>query len=133
VVLAILGLTVALAVPVFHRVMPGLELKATARSVAAALREARGLAVSTNREVAVTIDVNSHTMGLGGGRQPEQLDPRFALSLFTATEEQVSGSAGSFRFYPDGTATGGRVRVSFAERQYDVLVNWITGAVKIQD
>src|SRR5689334_10103049 len=75
VVLAILGLTVALAVPVFHRVMPGLELKATARSVAAALREARGLAVSSNREVAVTIDVNSHTMGLAGGGQPEQLDP----------------------------------------------------------
>ena len=133
VVLAILGLTITLAVPVFHRVMPGLELKAAARTVAAAMREARGIAVSSNREVAVTIDVGSHMLGLGGGRPPEQLDPRFALSLFTATEERVGGSAGSFRFYPDGTSTGGRVRVSFGDRQYDVLVNWISGAVKIQD
>jgi len=113
--------------------MPGLELKAAARTVAAAMREARGIAVSSNREVAVTIDVGSHTLGLGGGRPPEQLDPRFTLSLFTATEERVGSSAGSFRFYPDGTSTGGRVRVSFGDRQYDVLVNWISGAVKIQD
>src|SRR5262245_62430439 len=65
VVLAILGLTVALAVPVFNRVMPGLELKAAARTVAAAMREARGIAVSSNREVAVTIDVSSHTLEIG--------------------------------------------------------------------
>ena len=133
VVLAILGLTVTLAVPAFQRVMPGLELKAAARSVAATLREAHGLAVSSNREVAVTIDVAGHTMGLGSARPIEQLDPRFALSLYTATDELVSGSAGNIRFYPDGTSTGGRVRVVYGERQYDVLVNWITGIVTIQD
>jgi len=113
--------------------MPGLELKATARAVAATLREAHGLAVASNREAAVTIDVAAHTLGLGGGRSLEQLDPRFGLSLFTATTEVVSGTAGNIRFYPDGTSTGGRVRVVYGERHYDVLVNWITGIVTIQD
>jgi len=124
---------VTLAVPAFQRVMPGLELKATARSVAATLREARGLAVSSNREVAVTIDVAGHTLGLGAARPVEQLDPRFGLSLYTASDELISGSAGNIRFYPDGTSSGGRVRVVYGERQYDVLVNWITGIVIIQD
>jgi general secretion pathway protein H len=133
VVLAILGLAVALAVPAFDRVMPGLELKATARGVAAALRQARGLAVSSNREVAVTIDVNAHTLDPGRGRPAAQLDPRFDLRLYTATDELVGGSAGNIRFFPDGTSTGGRVRVVYGTRKYDVLVNWITGVVTIRE
>src|SRR5262245_33709295 len=65
IVLAILGFATALAVPVISHAMPGLELNTTARSVAGALREARGLAIGSNQEVVVTLDLNNHLLKTG--------------------------------------------------------------------
>lgn len=127
VVLAILGLTVALAVPQFGRAMPGLELQASARAVAAELRAARGRAVARNDEFAVAIDVDNRTVG------NLAIDPAIGLSLYTAAEELIDRGAGRIRFYPDGSSTGGRVRLVGGDRKYDVLIDWISGAVTIHD
>ncbi len=43
--------------------------------------------------------------------------------------ERVSG----IRFYPDGSATGGRVSVSTPRTRMSVDVNWLTGKVRILD
>jgi general secretion pathway protein H len=133
VVLAILGLAIALAVPVISRAMPSLELKTTARSVAAALREARGLAIADNREVVVTVDLDNRLLSTGSGGKAVGLGRHLGISLYTAAEELIDAGAGSIRFFPDGTSTGGRVRVFLADRKYDVVVNWITGGVSIRD
>ena len=58
VVLVILGLLLSLAPAAFDRALPGLQLKEAARDVAAALRQARGLAVRDNRDSVVIIDTD---------------------------------------------------------------------------
>lgn len=133
VVLAILGFAVALAAPVISRAVPSLELKTTARSVAAALREARGLAIAGNQEVVVTLDLDNRLLSTGSAGKPVRLSRNLGISLYTATEELIGAGAGSIRFFPDGTSTGGRVRVFLESRKYDVVVNWITGGVSIRD
>jgi general secretion pathway protein H len=131
IVLVILGLTVAVAVPLFARALPGLELTSSARTVAATLREARSLAIANNREVAVAVDIDRRSIDLAGLRT-EFLDEGISLRLFTAAEELIDRGAGRIRFYPDGTSTGGRVRLIGAGRLYDVDIDWITGAVAIK-
>ena len=132
IVLVILGLTVAVAVPLFARALPGLELTASARTVASTLREARSLAIANNREVAVAVDIERRSIDLAGLRT-EFLDEGISLRLFTAAEELIDRGAGRIRFYPDGTSTGGRVRLIGDGRRYDVDIDWITGAVSVKE
>lgn len=132
VVLAILGLIVALTAPAFDRVLPGLELRTGARTVAAALREARGLAIGENAEAVLTIDLDTRSLQVNSG-PAVPLSPRLGITLVTATREIIASGAGSIRFYPDGTSTGGRVTLSLDKRRYDVLVDWITGRVTIAE
>jgi general secretion pathway protein H len=132
IVLAILGLALAVAVPLFARALPGLELKSSARTVAATLREARSLAIADNREIAVAVDLDTRTIDLAGLRR-ETLGDGIGLRLFTAAEELIDRGAGRIRFYPDGTSTGGRVRLLAAGRLYDVDIDWITGAVTVKE
>jgi general secretion pathway protein H len=132
IVLVILGLALAVAVPLFARALPGLELKSSARTVAATLREARSLAIADNREIAVAVDIDTRTIDLAGLRR-ETLDAGIDLRLFTAAEELIDRGAGRIRFYPDGTSTGGRVRLLATGRLYDVDIDWITGAVTVKE
>ena len=128
VVLAILGLVVALGTPAFQRVLPGLQLKSSAETVAAAMREARGLAIGTNTETVLVIDVDGHSLRLGDG-PPVRLSPGLALTLWTARREVIGSGSGRIRFYPDGTSTGGRVTLGLDHRVYHVAVDWLTGRV----
>lgn len=131
VVLSILGVLVALAPAAFNRVLPGLQLKTAAREVAATLREARGLAIRDNLEVAVVVDAEAGRYGLAGRQEPKALDDGIALTLHTAVSERIDDLRGRIRFYPDGTATGGGVTLQRDERSYEVLVDWLTGRVQV--
>ena len=131
-VLVILGLTITLAVPMFTHAMPGVEAKAAARDVAAMMRAAHSLAITGNREVTVAVDLDRRTVELAGARS-RTIDKGVGIGLYTAAEELNDRGAGRIRFYPDGTSTGGRVRLSAGERKYDVTVDWISGSVKIDD
>ena len=132
IVLAILGLTITLAVPLFARAMPGVEAKAAARDVAAMLRAAHSQAIAGNREVTVAVDLERRTVELAGARS-QTIAAGIGIGLYTAAEELIDKGAGRIRFYPDGTSTGGRVRFSAGDRKYDVIVDWISGNVKIDD
>jgi general secretion pathway protein H len=128
VVLAILGLTLVVAVPAFYRVLPGLELKTAAHTVTMAMREAHGLAIRTNAEVLMTVDLDKRTFSVGDG-PPVQISPRLGIGLLTATREVIDSGTGAIRFYPDGTSTGGGVTLALKERHYHVVVDWLTGRV----
>lgn len=130
VVLAVLGLALALVVPIGRNAWPGVAARTGAETVAAALREARSDAVARNRETALLLDLDARLLMLNGG-PPVSLDRGLDLALVTGTEEVLATGAGSIRFFPDGTSTGGRVTVAREERRLDVLVDWMTGRVRI--
>jgi general secretion pathway protein H len=130
VVLAILGLTLALAVPSLGRALPGLELRTNARAVVGALREARALAIAGNREVTLVIDLRQRILHVGQGTAIK-LNPQLGISLRTATSEVRADGVGGISFFPDGTSTGGRVTVTLGERQRHVVVDWLTGTASV--
>ena len=133
VVLVVMGLLFGLVPLAFRQVMPGLELQAAAREVAAAFREARSVAIRDNTEAFVLLDVDERTYRLGEDRPERALSAGLDLELVAAASERVDESQGRVRFFPDGTSTGGRLTLTQNERTYYVVVDWLTGRVQLVD
>jgi len=109
------------------------DLKAAARTLAAGLRQAQTMAMSTRRDSALTVDVESREFTVAGDSTIRQLPKDLEIKLYTAQAEVTSERRGAIRFYPDGSSTGGRITVTSGERKYLVDVDWLTGRVSITD
>jgi len=131
VVLAIAALLLAITPPLISSVVPGVELKASARRVAAGLRLAREEAIRGGRDVAFTLDVEARTYRVDGNYKEARLAKDLRLKLEAAETEMLGDHRGSVRFFPDGSSTGGRIILSHAGHGYQVGVKWLTGRVEM--
>jgi general secretion pathway protein H len=131
VVLAIAALIMTVTPPLLSNAMPGLQLKSTARQVAAGLRYARDRAVARRSEVSLTVDLEARSVTVTDRDGEIAIPDDLEISLVTAASELRDETLGHIRFYPDGTSTGGRVTVSYRGNGYAVDVDWLTGRVSI--
>ena len=99
------------------------------QDLVAALRYTRGQAIVSGAEQRLELDVEKQTYK-APKRAEVELPRGLKLALLTAAEEQISETSGAIRFFPDGSSTGGRVRLTAGERQWDVEVGWLTGEVR---
>jgi general secretion pathway protein H len=126
VVLAILGLAMAIALPRLLQPSPALQLDAAMRALIGAMRSTRSAAIAQNEELVLVLDVNSRSFASPVAR--EQTLPRDAqMALKIAEPERESPSRGGIRFYPDGSATGGEVVLSLKDKEARICVHWLTG------
>ena len=132
-VLVIAALAAAVTPPLLSAALPGLQLKSTAREVAAALRYARDHAAAQQTEAVVLLDLEEHQYTVTGRRKIFSIPDGLEVELDTVVSELTGDRAGGIRFYPDGSSTGGRVTLSRGERSYKVDVDWLTGQVQIGD
>lgn len=132
VVLAIFGLMLTLAVPLFQKAIPSASTRSATRELAAALREARSLAIYQNRETVITIDGERRTYGLGDQGTTKRLG-KVTVAFAPNLEEEATPEVAAVRFFPDGSSTGGEIRISSGGGQYRVVVDWLTGHVEILD
>lgn len=131
VVILIIGLVLA-AVPGFLiRDSDRVELEAATKSLAAGLREARSEAVLSNREQVFALDVETRRFRIAKGQPLRQLDADLALRFTTARSGVLAPATGTIRFFPDGSATGGAIRLARDGLQAAVRVDWLTGEVAI--
>lgn len=107
------------------------ELRAAAQDLTALLKRARGEALAENRETAVFIDVDAKVYGSEGGDREYPLPSDAEIRFLTAAEEISRDSRGAIRFFPDGSATGGGLRLSRNGQTYQVSVHWLTGQVSL--
>lgn len=131
VVLALATLLIVLVPPLVSSAIPGVELKASARRVAAALRLAREEAIRSGHDAAFTMDLEHRTFRVDGGYRPVTLSDRLDLKLEAAETEMYEGRVGSVRFFPDGSSTGGRIILARDDRGYQVGVQWLTGRIRM--
>ncbi len=137
VVLAIVGLLAALVPPAFNRLVPSVATQATARDVAAVLREARGIAIRESRETAVTVEPATASYRLED-RQRQSVPRHVTIEMLAGAQgsvapDTVAGAASAVRFFPDGSSSGGSVLVGRGGRAYRITVDWLTGHVEITD
>ena len=62
-----------------------------------------------------------------------RLDQDLTSTLNTAEDEMRGPYLGGIRFWPDGSATGGRVTLDKAQLSIRVDVEWLTGRVRISE
>jgi general secretion pathway protein H len=127
VVLAILGLLMAVAMP---RTGGKTSAIAAAKLLAADLARARAEAESANRDVVVVIDVQARAWS-GAGRTGT-LPKHLRLELTAAETERLDRDKAGIRFYAEGGASGGRVVVLGATKAV-VEVDWLTGGVGVDE
>jgi general secretion pathway protein H len=132
VVLTILTLATAATGQLVARGLPAVQLGASSAIVASIFREARSIAIRDNREQAVEFDLGARTLQIGSAGRKHQLEGSMGISLITASSE-LEGQRGAIRFFPDGTSTGGRVRLSENAQTNEIVVQWLTGHVKIRE
>lgn len=131
VVIALIALVLALMPGFIFRDQPTVDLQTAARAVADGLRQTRSQALFENRDRTFALDVENRRFRPGEQQALRQLDRAVALSLVTARREVMGEGIGRIRFFPDGSASGGRVRLALEGHEAEVSVDWLTGEVAI--
>lgn len=108
VVIAVMGLILALITGFGPPRSHWLEEQAAARQVVEAMRAARGSAIAQGQPVALRLP---------------HLPPWLAVS--------VQAPPGGIVFAPDGSASGGRVRLDGNGREIAITADWLTGRALI--
>ena len=128
VVVTILALAAGVAMPMLARPSDTVRLTAAARDLVGALRTSRAAAVARNAEVALTIDVDRRTF-----ESPVALRRSLGADLtaqLVFAEPERRGRSGAFRFFPDGSATGGDVRLALNGKNARICVDWLSGEAR---
>ena len=120
VVLAIIGLSLAIAIPLLARQVSGSALNAASGEIRAALREARSTAIAEDRSVIFRGDP-------GGGFWLDR--QHFTLPLMNGTQPlRVATTGGAqISFFPSGGSSGGRVMLTSGSAQRQIAVDTLTG------
>jgi general secretion pathway protein H len=133
VVLAVLSLIAGAVSPYIGRSQSRMALRTAEHDVAAALREARGAAVMRNRTEFFTGDTASGVFGVAGSPRQKSLPRGVGMTLYTTMDQRTDAEAGSITFWPDGSSTGGGVKLAQEDRVVLVQVDWLTGKVSTHD
>lgn len=107
------------------------RLKALAGTIASGLRRSRGHAIRQGREVAARVDLRHNRILWGTEQAPLALQAGVGVTAVTAESER-QGRTAAIRFFPNGSSTGGRLRLTGSGAGYDVAVNWLTGRVSVE-
>ena len=135
-VMALIAAASLLAVATFGGGMQGMKMRAGAKEVAAQMRFARAVAISSGQPQDVVIDPAGRRWQ--GARDRSGELPDVGEVVFTgarASQFQPDGQnegKGTVRFFADGAATGGRVRLVANGGGWDVDVGWLTGEVRVK-
>jgi general secretion pathway protein H len=116
------------------------ELMSSAREVAGLLREIRARAGNANRPQRMVVDVGLNRLWAADMAETSgrvvAVPRALRISLITIGAEVLSPARGAILFFPDGSSTGGGVRLEPSHRPsetIDVSVDWLTGRVGIED
>ena len=132
VVLGILALCLTLVVPALNRARLGVMVRSAAYELAAHLRSARAAARAVNVEHILTMDLAQRQYWAEGVVGRRQLPHGIAVDLTVPESERIRAGAGRVRFLPDGSSSGATFVLKDARSTASVLVDWLSGDVRIQ-
>lgn len=126
--LAILALATAFILPLALRPSDALRLDAAAQDLVAALRLTRAAAIAHAADAALTVDVERRTFespAVPARSLPADLSVKLKIA-----EPERARSHGGFRFFPDGSSTGGDMVLALHGREAKICVDWLSGIAR---
>jgi general secretion pathway protein H len=105
----------------------GRQLREAVHTVATELKYTRTRALTTGlpQRFAMDLDQRTWTAADHHGTLPKSLQ----IGFDAVREEQTKSREAAIRFFPDGSATGGRVNLRVQDVGWRVDVRWLTGEV----
>ena len=108
----------------------GTDLDSLGRTLVADLRYVRSKALVDSADSAMTVDVAGRKYFSRDATIDRSLPPDISVAI-TADEHDISGTRGRIVFYPDGSSSGGKIRLIKNGRQLEVVTTWLNGYVSI--
>ncbi len=133
VALFLAALLVGLVPPLLSRGVSATGVRADGRTLAATLRSARSQAVTRHTETMVAVNTRTATYKISDRSKLWKIGRGIKVKTVGARSEQTSAGVQRFRFYPDGSASGGQITLSGAKQKVVVDLNWLTGRVTVYD
>lgn len=106
--------------------------QSAARDLVSALRFAKGQALIGHEETTVAIDLNENTYTVSDRDKVFNIDENIAVTVVTAQEELSGEGIASIRFFPDGSSTGGRIKLERNGALWQIDINWLTGQIELE-
>lgn len=130
VVLAILSGVAATALALSRPSADLLEPKRTGLEMTNLLRQARTKATERNAETTVTFDLGNRTFWQME-QEVERIPELVEVSITSARLAASHGTRRHFRYFPDGSSSGGTITLSASGKTMTLEVDWLTGAVRV--
>lgn len=128
VVLVLVGLMLGLAAANFSRGTGGAELRGQARELVSLLRLTRSRAITESRVLSLAVDpeTNGYQVLPGGAARP--LDEELSLRI-AAGPMRGNRARDAIHFYPDGSSSGGELKLQSPAGERRIRVDWLSGEV----
>lgn len=130
VVMTLLVTLSAIMMPIFHP-SPAQALQLATRDVTTALREVRRQASASHDRRRFMVDTAGRRYAVGDERSWRRLPEYLTIELTTARSLLAGRDLGGVEFFPDGSSTGGRIRLGCAGSVTQIDVEWLTGKIRI--
>jgi general secretion pathway protein H len=130
VVLSILALVAIGASSTLSESVPSLRLKSATRIMADDLRATRRAALLRHHALELQLLPGAYASNDGIRHQSLPAGTRLSLAApvgASATEPD------RIRFFADGSSTGGRIELRLGERHSAILIDWLTGRVRVDE
>ena len=121
----------AISAAAYSRLSSSAALKATTQDMLVTLRHARNTAIKNNKEVIFLIDLDKKIYEIVGSNRQRLLDKSLTLKLFSAKFYGTSKTISQIRFAPDGSSSGGEIKISNGKKINRIKVEWLTGKVDL--
>ena len=131
VVLAIIG-TMLVAVPKFILGSPSVQLRAAADGIAATLRQLHESAVRGRVATGFALDPKARTYRLSTTAATQPLPAIVTGVEVTTVAFRPGERIAHILFYPDGSASGGAIRLRHGDLSAEVRIDWLTGRVNLK-
>lgn len=130
VVLLILAVVTAVAIPRISASQVRQELRLEAAALKLALEDARIKAIRGSGSAAVSFDVERAVWWDWRGRE-KALKADTEIAVTVAESEVTSQRRGAVRFYLDGSSTGGVIVIRRGSQSVRIEVDWMTGRAHV--
>ena len=108
------------------------DLESIARTLVTDLRYVRSRAMVGNVDTALVVDLSRGAYFSRAARIEHELPDSIALEL-TVDRRDTDGERGRIVFYPDGSSSGGKVRLTRNGRSIDITTAWLNGYVSLRE
>jgi general secretion pathway protein H len=127
----LIALAFTLVMPRLGATRQAMKLRATAVELSSNLKITRASALRNNSDAVLVIDTANRKYATAGVVKSQQIPRDVALTFEAKAGEATGAAKGGIRFRPDGTASGGHIKLKSGTDAAVVSVDWLTGAVTL--